>query len=71
MHKELSTEKSILIWLGRKKLTRSQNTTFDDTDDTVFDDVVSLCGSCRNNALQRSPILSLRVKSLSIQERNH
>ena len=38
---------------------------------TVFDDVVSLCGSCRNNALQRSPILSLRVKSLSIQERNH
>ena len=38
---------------------------------TVFDDVVSLCGSCRNNALPRSPILSLRVKSLSIQERNH
>ena len=27
MHKELSTEKSILIWLGRKKLTRSQKTT--------------------------------------------
>ena len=38
---------------------------------TVFDDVVSLCGSCRDNALPRSPILSLRVKSLSLQERNH
>ena len=38
---------------------------------TVFDDVVSLCGSCRNNALPRSPIIYLRAKSLSLQERNH
>ena len=40
---------------------------------TVFDDVISLCWSCRYNARPRSPreklklvgILSLRVKSLS------
>ena len=45
---------------------------------TVFDDVISLCGSCRNNTLPRSPleklqlvaILSLLVKSRSFQERN-
>ena len=44
----------------------------------VFDDVVSLRGSCRNNSLPRSPreklqlvrILSLRVKARSSQERN-
>ena len=44
----------------------------------VFDDVVSLCGSCRNNALPRSAreklqlvaILSLRETRLSLQERN-
>ena len=45
---------------------------------TVFDDVVSLCRSCRNNALPRSPreklrlfaILSLREQKLSLQKRN-
>ena len=45
---------------------------------TVFDDVVSLGGSCRNNFLPPSSreklqlviILSLRVKILSLQERN-
>ena len=45
---------------------------------TVFNDVFSLCESCRNNTLPRSPreklplvaILSLDVKSLSLQERN-
>ena len=44
----------------------------------VFDDLVSLCGSCRNNALPRSAreklqlvaILSLRETRLSLQERN-
>ena len=44
----------------------------------VFDDVVSLRGSCRNNSLPRSPreklqlvtILSLGVKARSSQERN-
>ena len=44
----------------------------------VFDDVVSLCGSCRNNALPRSAreklqlvaILALRETRLSLQERN-
>ena len=44
----------------------------------VFDDVVSLCGSCRNNALPRSAreklqlvaILSLLETRLSLQERN-
>ena len=46
---------------------------------TVLDDVVSLFGSCRSNALPRSPreklslvaILSLRMKSLSLQEKNN
>ena len=45
---------------------------------TVFDDVVSLRGSCRNNFLPQFPreklelviILFLRVKILSLQERN-
>ena len=45
---------------------------------TVFDDVVSLGGSCRNNflppssreKLQLVTILSLRVKILSLQERD-
>ena len=45
---------------------------------TVFDDVVSLRGSCRNHAFPRSPreklqlvaIFSQREKSLSSQERN-
>ena len=34
---------------------------------TVFDDVVSLFGSCSNNALA---ILPLRVRSLFLRERN-
>ena len=34
---------------------------------TVFDDVVSLFGSCSNNALS---ILPLRVRSLFLRERN-
>ena len=41
---------------------------------TVFDDVISLCGSRSNNALPWSPReilqLLLRVKSLAVQERN-
>ena len=44
---------------------------------TVFDDVVSLPGSCENNALSRSPrekvqlvaVLSLRVKCLVLSTR--
>ena len=44
----------------------------------VFDDLVNLCGSCRNNALPRSAreklqlvaILSLRETRLSLLERN-
>ena len=46
-----------------------------DSLNAVFDDIISLCGSCRNNALPRSPreklqlvaILSLRVIGLSLQ----
>ena len=46
-----------------------------DSLNVVFDDIISLCGSCRNNALPRSPreklqlvaILSLRVIGLSLQ----
>ena len=46
-----------------------------DSLNAVFDDIISLCGSCRNNALPRSPreklqlvaILSLRVTGLSLQ----
>ena len=45
---------------------------------TVFNDVVSLCRSCRKNALPQSlreklslvAIFSLHVKNLSLQERN-
>ena len=46
-----------------------------DSLNAVFDDIISLCGSCRNNALPRSPreklqlvaILSLREIGLSLQ----
>ena len=38
---------------------------------TVFDDVISLCGNRSNNAFLRSPREKLsRLKSLTLQERN-
>ena len=42
MHEELSTEKSILIWLGRKKLTRSQKTTLIMQNGTNIRKIVSI-----------------------------
>ena len=70
-------------WFGtNNKLSRGVIGPISTTNDylnTAYNDVVCLCGSCRNNALSRSPwekiwlvaILSQRVKSLSLQERNN
>ena len=71
------------IWESNSKLLRGvigPMSTANDDLNTEFDDVVSLCGSCRNNALPLPPkekprlvaILSLRArKSLSFKERNN
>ena len=63
------------IWTNTKLLQGviGPVSTPNDSLNTVFNDVVSLCESCRNNALPRSPweklslVAILRVKSLSLQ----
>ena len=69
------------IWNEHKIIARSYSPYIYPNDylNTVFDDIISLRGSCRNNALPGSlreklelvAVLSLRVKSLSgLEERN-
>ena len=77
-----SRAKSGVMWSGAKsKLLHGficPISTPNDCLNTLFDEVVSLRGSHKNNAFPLSPreklelvaILSLRVKGLSLQERN-